>query len=269
MQGDLERAWRQHYEWRARQYASEAQAAAYSDAGFAARMQALSSLLQRLPLSGTPRTLDVGCATGAYARALTRAGHRVIGVDYAQAQLVRARAADAGRPYLAADGYALPFRTGIFDLVISMGVLQLVAEPARLIAEATRVLRPEGVLLVEALNGASLIVRALHARDVLRGRALSHALHRPDAVQRCFVEAGLAGVGCQGLYLVPARARRLQRWVERAAVGAALDRWPVVGHRLATAMFFVGQKAATPRDGGADAPGPYAHRTRPPSVRAS
>jgi SAM-dependent methyltransferase len=149
----FEAGWREHYDWRARQYANEAEAAAYSDRGLAVRMQTLTGLLQRLPLPAAPATLDIGCATGAYARALRTLGHRVVGVDYAFSALARARSADARTPYLAGDAYALPFADAAFDAVVCMGVLQLVARAYDLLAEASRVLRPGGVLVTPLREG--------------------------------------------------------------------------------------------------------------------
>jgi SAM-dependent methyltransferase len=229
----FEAGWREHYDWRARQYANEAEAAAYSDRGLAVRMQTLTGLLQRLPLPAAPATLDIGCATGAYARALRSLGHRVVGVDYAFSALARARSADVRTPYLAGDAYALPFADAAFDAVVCMGVLQLVARAYDLLAEASRVLRPGGVLVVEMLNGASLAVRALRVRDRLRRHVLSHALHRPAAVRAWLRQTGFDAVHTQGLY----------RFVGHSTLRAALDRHDAVGDRLAEAMFFVGRKA--------------------------
>jgi SAM-dependent methyltransferase len=228
MMSSFETRWRDHYEWRARAYAGEAEASAYSARGLAARMEMLSRLLQRLSLPPEPQTLDVGCATGAYVRALTRVGHHVTGLDYSLAHLGRARAADGDGAYVAGEAYALPFDDGTFDLVTCMGVLQVLARPDLLIAEAERVLRPDGALVLEAMNGASLAVRALRLGDPLRGRALSHALHRPETVRRHLVEARFEHVQTHGLYV--------------SGFGAALERWPSVGHRLATAVFFVARK---------------------------
>lgn len=45
---------------------------------------------------------------------------------------------------------ALPFRDGVFDTVLAVGVLALVPEPGRLLAEAARVLRPGGGLFLTA-----------------------------------------------------------------------------------------------------------------------
>jgi len=261
MVASAETRWRDHYDWRAREYASEAQASAYSRAGFAGRMQTLSHLLQRLPLSLHARVLDVGCASGAAVRALERAGHRAVGLDYATAQLARARAADPGGAYVAGDAYALPFHDDTFDLVICMGVLPLLTRPAAVIAEAQRVLHASGVVVVEASNGAALAVRLLQLRDGLRRRSLSPARYSPPSVRHRLTQAGFADVWTQGLYLVPAWATALQRWLERHEVGRALDRVPALGDRLAHSVFYVATKPG-PAPAGEERSGALTSRRR-------
>ncbi len=53
-----------------------------------------------------------------------------------------------GRADIHGDGMALPFREGAFDTVLCNEVLEHVPEPALLMVEAARVLRPGGVLLL-------------------------------------------------------------------------------------------------------------------------
>lgn len=95
------------------------------------------------------RVLDVGCGTGALAAALAeRAGAKVWGVEpsagmreVAKRRLARTVGIREG----AAE--ALPFRDGWFDAVVFSLVLHLV-DRARALAEAARVLRPGGAVVV-------------------------------------------------------------------------------------------------------------------------
>ena len=121
------------------------------------------------------RVLDVGCGKGRFARALSSRGARVVAFDLSWAMLAEGRGLDRVR------GMAgrLPFRTAAFDLVIAVEVFEHL-EPARLdgvIAEAQRVLRPAGLLLVLDKNAAALDARrpwlpavAVKRIDELRGR---------------------------------------------------------------------------------------------------
>ena len=95
--------------------------------------------------------LDVGCGPGSITAGLARAvaPGEVVGVDLAPAIIEEARALHIDVPGLSfavADGYALEFETGAFDVVHAHQVLQHLARPVDALREWRRVLRP-GVLV--------------------------------------------------------------------------------------------------------------------------
>ena len=81
--------------------------------------------------------LDLGCGAQPYRDGFNRV-ERYIGLDLPPNMRVD----------VYGDGIALPFREAMFDTVLCNEVLEHVAEPARLMAEAARVLRSGGVLLL-------------------------------------------------------------------------------------------------------------------------
>jgi ubiquinone/menaquinone biosynthesis C-methylase UbiE len=91
------------------------------------------------------RTLDLGCGTGRNL-SLYRPEARVIGVDPAGPVLGRARRRAPGVPLVQGSAEALPFRSGVFDTVVSGLVFCSVPDAARGLAEVRRVLRPGGRL---------------------------------------------------------------------------------------------------------------------------
>lgn len=100
-----------------------------------------------------PLGLDLGCGLGRQRHALREAGFRVIGVDPARALLQQGRVGDGGAA--AGNALALPFRSGTFDFVYTVGVLHHVGDPraqALAVAEIRRVLRPGGRLIVQESN---------------------------------------------------------------------------------------------------------------------
>ena len=99
----------------------------------------------------TPRRiLDVGCGTGANVRGLRTVfpGCVVVGSDVAAQALEHARVRFHG-PLVQASANALPFRDGVFDVVLITDVLNVAAvDDAVAVHEAHRVLRAHGVLAI-------------------------------------------------------------------------------------------------------------------------
>lgn len=96
------------------------------------------------------RVLDLGCGTGELARDLAAAGLRVAGCDISPQMLLRASRNSGGCGgwvRLEPGWQTLPFASAAFDVVVAASVLEYVAEPAAVLRECARVLRPGGVLL--------------------------------------------------------------------------------------------------------------------------
>jgi ArsR family transcriptional regulator len=161
----------------------------------------LDTLLGRDPLG---EVLDVGAGAGNLLNLLASRARRVVGVDSSAAmrQLARSRLYDVGQARWTirdADAGDLPFADGEFDLVILDEVLSPGVRPALILAEARRLLRANGRLLIfdrvlpvvrhlpTASGGGELSERQLvallrtagflvHGRQWLPGRAPDQAL---------------------------------------------------------------------------------------------
>jgi demethylmenaquinone methyltransferase/2-methoxy-6-polyprenyl-1,4-benzoquinol methylase len=84
--------------------------------------------------------LDVATGTGLIARDVWRRyGCRVVGLDLTEAMLRRARG-----ERVAGDARVLPFPDGAFDALTFSYLLRYVDEPAAVLAELRRVVRPRG-----------------------------------------------------------------------------------------------------------------------------
>ena len=90
------------------------------------------------------QTLEIGCGEGRVARDLAARGHAVTAVDTSPTLLHHARKADPDGRYLLADGAALPFPDGAFDLVVAYNALMDIADMPGAVREAARVLGPGG-----------------------------------------------------------------------------------------------------------------------------
>ncbi len=92
---------------------------------------------------------DLGCGTGQMARTLAPFVGRVIGVDASAAMLQMARArSPAGVELRAGRLEALPIADGELDVALMFLVLHYVVDPAQVLKEAARALKPGGRLLV-------------------------------------------------------------------------------------------------------------------------
>ncbi len=107
---------------------------------------------------GTP-ALDLGCGEGAFTALMARSGAYPLGVEVAEAALVRARKAHPELEFRLApiDG-PLPLRDGAFGLVWASELIEHVADTARWLSEVRRVLAPRGRLLVTTPNHPRLAI---------------------------------------------------------------------------------------------------------------
>lgn len=113
------------------------------------------------------RGLDVGCGTGVLAGRLAAAGWEMTGVDPSQGMLDVLPRHAPGVTAVCADGTALPFPDGSFDLVYCVAVMHHVAAPAAVhatLGEMVRVARSGGRVLVWDHNPRNPYWRHLMAR---------------------------------------------------------------------------------------------------------
>jgi ubiquinone/menaquinone biosynthesis C-methylase UbiE len=95
------------------------------------------------------RVLEVGSGLGILAAQVTAAaaGVEVVGLECSAEQIAAAVQSPAVR-YVAGDAHELPFADSTFDLAYARYSLEHVADPARVLAEMRRVLRPGGRIAV-------------------------------------------------------------------------------------------------------------------------
>ena len=107
------------------------------------------AFLERAGVTIRGRVLDMGCGGGGMPLSLAEEAATVVGIDPAE------RFQDAGvrlghergmrnLHFALADGMALPFRDGVFDMVLSHAVIEHVADAPLYLREAARMLAPGG-----------------------------------------------------------------------------------------------------------------------------
>lgn len=111
------------------------------------------SIRRVLPAEQISDHLDIGTGTGRLLGVLSNLSRRAVGIDQSPEMLAVARAM-LERDGLTncrvqqADMTNLPFETGSFDLVTAHQVLHYANDPVSAIAEAARVLRPGGHIMI-------------------------------------------------------------------------------------------------------------------------
>jgi ubiquinone/menaquinone biosynthesis C-methylase UbiE len=160
-----------------------------------------AALLDLVP-QDAGRLLDVGTGTGRVLELLAPRISRGLGIDASKAMLAlaRSRLSRAGCAHCAvrlADMYRLPLADASFDLVVLQMVLHHAEDPAGVLTETARVLRPGGTAIVIDL--------AAHDRqDVIARLAHRHPGFADKRMHQLLRDAGMAaGPPIQILAQVP------------------------------------------------------------------
>lgn len=216
------------------------------------------------------RLLDVGCGSGAVTSDLRRLGPDVVAVDVSPT--MAARTATIAPDVLVADGRNLPFADASFDAAVCNLTLMWARNPADVVAEMARVVRPGGVVVasMEPDYGGKVHHPENPLIDlVFKGESIRARGGDPHAGRRLrdhFVRAGLeTRIGIGNLeVLTPAEDIRLWRrnrnYYRRVLREAGFDRpavdaWETeylealeTGIQLSWFPFFhaIGQKPGSP-----------------------
>lgn len=198
------------------------------------------TFLDRAGVHVRGHVLDAGCGGGGMPLSLAEEAESVVGIDlidrFRQAgrRLAQERAM-RNLEFVQADGMALPFRAGVFDLVLSHAVIEHVSDAHRYLSECARVLKPGGSMYLStapylSFAGAHLprlkVPIPLH---LLVGRRVAFktfsllARHadwtlREPANENSFIKAAKAGTNKHDDLLEKVRVRRLRNQIDEAGL---------------------------------------------------
>jgi SAM-dependent methyltransferase len=191
------------------------------------------AVFARLALGAGAAYLDVGCGAGLAAQMTAARGAEVHGCDASESLLAIARERVPAGVFKRSDLEQIPFPDSSFDVVTGFNSFQYAANPGNALAEARRVAKAGGVVVIvtwgrpEGMPAASLVAAlrpllpapppgapgpfALSEESALRGFAASAGLAPEDVFDIespfCYadLESGVRGLGSSG---VAARARQ-------------------------------------------------------------
>ena len=144
-------SWKKYFDEKATTHGASVKSSDYfDDASFF--MQREYTLDWLGPVSGK-KVLDAGCGVGAFSEPLT-ADNEVYGVDFSEKSLEYA--ATRGLKTMPGDLTALDFPPDMFDVVLCIGVIQLIEAYQSVIRELARVTKPGGILLIQTLHRDSI-----------------------------------------------------------------------------------------------------------------
>lgn len=109
-------------------------------------------LVPHVPITAQ-RILDVGCGAGAFGKALKDRGAReVVGIEVVPEAYERARLVLDDAICASIENVELPFSDTYFDCVVCGDVLEHLVDPVAALRKLTRVLRPDGVIVISIPN---------------------------------------------------------------------------------------------------------------------
>ncbi|MBI1362540.1 MAG: bifunctional 2-polyprenyl-6-hydroxyphenol methylase/3-demethylubiquinol 3-O-methyltransferase UbiG [Proteobacteria bacterium] len=168
------------------------------------------------PLQGLT-VLDIGCGGGLASEALAQAGANVTGIDIVEANIrtaqAHAAASGANITYRTSDVHSMLAEGHSYDVVLTLEVVEHVADAAEHLRMAAQMVKPGGILVVATLNRTlrSYLTAILGAEYILR--LLPRGTHhwrrfvKPAEVGHVLRTAGMTCTNSTGVKLNPLSKR--------------------------------------------------------------
>jgi ubiquinone/menaquinone biosynthesis C-methylase UbiE len=117
--------------------------------------------------------LDLGCGWGYYSIYLGKKGFNIVSIDLSPNRVKKAKQVaekekvNSNLNFLSGDITLLPFASNTFDVVLCLDVLEYVKNDDKAVSEISRVLKPQGLVLMLLLSAKRIYTKfdAGHVRD--------------------------------------------------------------------------------------------------------
>ena len=141
------------------------------------------------------RTIDIGMQDGYFVRELKRIGIDTVGTDCVNLLVKMARKSDPGGEYYHCFAEEIPFPDNTFQTAICSHLLEHVLNPAEILREALRILKPGGKVIVVVPYG--LEIEPTHIREYDRD-SLVREVGKFFKIENYYEKIG-EGHGCIGV----------------------------------------------------------------------
>jgi ubiquinone/menaquinone biosynthesis C-methylase UbiE len=161
-------------------------------------------------LAGRGRCLEIGVGTGRVALPLHQRGVPLAGIDLSAAMmavLVEKAGGRAPFPLARADATRLPFPDAAFGAGLASHVFHLIPRWREAVDELVRVVRPGGVVLIDAVSHRGRSIR-LAVQEHIRRETGAEAAHPGPGHPTLEVERALVSLGAGERVLPAVKARR-------------------------------------------------------------
>ncbi len=222
----LEERWRRRFENFGRGYDEDHLISGWSEQGLRQRIIILKEIFPLLPQTKIADILDLGCGPGTYVRCISGQNGKVVGMDYSIPSLKKAQTKDSEKKgeYIGGDAYNLPFQKNSFDLVLSIGTMQTFRNPEKILHEISRVLRPDGILILEFLNYCALANYSVSLMAKIKRCPPRIRSYSCFEVKKMLLDSHFQPILRKGIYLLPRSMASLSFVLEHKLVNWAMSR---------------------------------------------
>lgn len=244
MNKTIEHYWKKRFDESALNFENDADIGIWSKHGFERRFVSFFQFFQENYFTDGAKgkkLLDIGCGSGAYTRKLADMDYNVLGLDYSEHTIKRAveKSNNKNISYIIGSLPYLPFKDKSFDIVICIGVFQILDEYSAAIIDITKLLKEnDGVLILITLNSLSLRMLYKKLFDFfpqnknIEKEIISMKRYNPFNLKKMLRNECFGDIKIIPIYIFP----KMLLGFEKKTIFRVLDKLPIISLLIAHAF---------------------------------